>query len=120
MSPRPLAAAALPADDYVPQAIVARSTFDLAAPFGAEIVRDHDDLDLYDGVAFALDDDERGAVLPFTIRHYRGHPEGTATIYLPQAIRGSDEIASALQRIAEGLHIAPAEFVWRRGDNTGS
>jgi len=96
--------------DLVPQAIVRRPISFFARKFG-NFVEDHDDLDIYEGAAFNLDDD-----LCFAMKRYRGYPADTTTIYLPNEIRTVDEIAAVISRILKELEISQSFLEWQRAD----
>lgn len=97
--------------EFVPQAIVATGVDYFAAHFGAEIVKDFDDLDRFVGVGYLLDS------LPFTVMHYEGHPDGTATIYLPQEISDIEKITEIIRQITTAFKL-PHEYVrWQRKDD---
>lgn len=101
----------LATQEFVPQAIVATDVNYFAARFGAEIVKDSDDLDDFVGVAYLLDS------LPFTVMHYRGHPAGTATIYLPQGIGDSNRITDIIRQITSAFKLPDKCVTWQRKDN---
>jgi hypothetical protein len=97
--------------DFIPQAIVATDVDYFAARFGAQIVKDYDDLDHFVGVGYLLDS------LPFTVMHYQGHPDGTATIYLPQEISDVEKITEIIRQITMAFKV-PNEYVqWQRKDD---
>jgi len=98
--------------DLVPQAIIRQPISFFAWKFH-NFVEDHDDLGMYEGAAFKLDDD-----LCFAIKRYYGYPADTTTIYLPNDIRTVDEIAVALPRILKELGISQDFLLkWRRMDD---
>jgi hypothetical protein len=97
--------------EFVPQAIVATDVDYFAERFGATVVQDSDNLDGYIGVGYLLD------ALPFTVMHYRGHPDGTATIYLPQDISDVDKITAIIGQIASAFDLPNRKVQWQRKDN---
>ena len=98
--------------ELVPQAIVALPVERIAKQLGLVIEKGHDDFDEYFGAAAWLD-----GVQPFTVMHYRGHPEDTSTIYLPFNIRDTDKITALIGRIASELKLPPKTITWQRKDN---
>jgi hypothetical protein len=97
--------------EFVPQAIVATDVDYFAARFGAEIVKDSDDLDRFVGVGYLLDS------LPFTVMHYQGHPDGTATIYLPQEIGDTNRITEIIRQITAAFKLPDNLVTWQRKNN---
>jgi hypothetical protein len=97
--------------DFVPQAVVATDVSYFAGRFGAQMVNDSDDLDQFVGVGYLLDS------LPFTIMHYRGHPDGTATIYLPQEISDVEKISEIIRQITKAFKLPNDSVQWQRKDS---
>ena len=96
--------------DFVPQAVVATDVSYFADRFGAQMVNDSDDLDQFVGVGYLLDS------LPFTIMHYRGHPDGIATIYLPQEISDVEKISEIIRQITKAFKLPNDSVQWQRKD----
>jgi hypothetical protein len=94
--------------EFVPQAIVATGVDYFAARFGAEIVKDFDDLGRFVGVGYLLDS------LPFTVMHYEGHPDLTATIYLPQEIYEIAKITDIIGQITKAFKLPSESVQWQR------
>jgi hypothetical protein len=92
---RPIAfRAAAKEHEFVPQA-----TFGVPPAYfearGLEFVSDIDDLDYFEGTAFLLEGN------PVALMHYRGHSDGTTTMYLPEPyadVRLNSEIVGMLRR----------------------
>jgi hypothetical protein len=97
---------------FLPQAIIARSVDRLSHQLRVDFTVGRDEFDDYVGAVFALDGN-----LPFTIRHYRGHPKDTATLYLPQEIRDVQKITSIIKSIMDGLKLESDALVWQREDD---
>ena len=95
--------------DLIPQAVLWFSVSSLAKRY--RVVEGEDDLDYYEGASFILDDR-----WPFAIRHYRGHPEGTTTIYLDANVREVGRIQQLIARIVRELDLPPKVVSWQRGD----
>jgi hypothetical protein len=98
----------LEANELIPQAVVRRDVDKLAQDLHVTVAEGVDDFDSYRGLAFKIDD------MPFVVLHYQGHPEGTATIYLPYDIRSIPVITQRVSRITRSLGIRPRELVWQR------
>jgi hypothetical protein len=98
--------------ELVPQAILALEIFDLPRLVDSKIVKGDDDFDAYVGAGFWLDG------LEFAIMHYRGHPIGTSTIYLPYEIRDVEKITDIVSKIVSELKLLPGKYViWQRKDD---
>jgi len=96
---------------FVPQDVIREGVVELAKRFGLKVWEGEDDLDTYEGAAAVFDG------LPFTVMHYRGHPENTSTIYLPFEIKDVEVIAKIISSIAAQLKLSPEVIVWQRKDN---
>ena len=97
--------------DFVPQAIIAHSIFDLAKHMQVKPEKGHDDLDEFYGFAFVLNE-----VAPFALMHYRGHPKDTTTIYLPFEFDTLHRINKIVSEIVSELKIPPQEITWQRSE----
>jgi len=92
--------------DVVPQAIFWRPL-----NYFTMFIRDAEDgLDLYRGATFTL-----GNNLRFDLRAYRGHPEFTVTLYLPDGVDDENEISEAIDRVIKEMVIPASAVAWRRG-----
>jgi hypothetical protein len=100
---------------FVPQAILNLSPATLARHLSVDFLRGHDDLDDYEGAAFALN-----GHLPFTVMHYRGHPPGTVTLYLPYDIREVEKITKLVGVILSELGLSNDVLGWQRADDPDS
>jgi hypothetical protein len=98
----------LEGNELIPQAVVRRDVDKLARDLHVTVAEGVDDFDSYRGLAFKIDD------MPFVVLHYQGHPEGTATIYLPYDIRSIPVITQRVGRITRSLGIRHRELVWQR------
>jgi hypothetical protein len=101
----------LASQDFIPQAVVNRPVRAFGDFFHSAPVRDHDDFDEYEGLAFRI------RSIPVTIMHYEGHPVGTSTFYFPRSISGVDEISSLLREIFSHLNVPDTELLWQRRDD---
>lgn len=94
--------------DMVPQAIFARPI----CYFTVQPISGVDDLDSFEGAAFALDND-----IHFCLRHYKGHREHTVTFYLEYGKDRVEEIGGVIQRTLVALNLSQDAVLWRRGDD---
>jgi hypothetical protein len=97
--------------DFVPQATIAHSIFDIAKQMHVKPEKGHDDLDEFYGCAFVLNE-----FAPFALMHYRGHPKDTTTIYLPYEFDSIHYITKLVGEIILELKIAPKEIIWQRSE----
>jgi hypothetical protein len=74
--------------DLVPQAILREDLRRLARRTGLKLEEGSDDLDEFVGAYLQV------GALPVAIKHYRGHPKGTSTIYLPSEVSDVSEITT--------------------------
>jgi hypothetical protein len=97
--------------DVVPQAVI-------SLPVGkvvgrrADISSGNDDLDYFEGASFKLDNK-----IELAVRHYRGHPENTSTIYIDRRESNVEQITRLIRKILEELHVPLAALQWERQDN---
>jgi hypothetical protein len=92
------------AADMVPQAIFGRPI----QYFTLGYHEAHDDLDEFTYAAFSMDND-----CNFCLRHYRGHPKKTVTLYLEDKVVQLDWI---IRRVIRGFHMPTTAVQWKRGD----
>jgi hypothetical protein len=97
--------------DFVPQAVVNNPVQTFANSVQAHVVRDADDFDEYEGIAFSINR------IPIAIMHYKGHPPGTSTIYLPRSISELESIGSILHVLFSHFNLPTSAIVWQRKDN---
>lgn len=92
--------------DVVPQAIFWRPLryFTMCIRHGS------DQLDLFEAASFAI-----GNEIKFDLRVYRGHPELTVTLYLPDTVSDEKIIAETIDLVIRGMVIPLAAVAWRRG-----
>jgi hypothetical protein len=55
--------------------------------------------------------------LNFTLKHYQGHPAGTATVYLPHDITDIEYITNLVSVILADLGIESDALIWQRVDD---
>ncbi len=94
--------------DVAPQAIFWRPLIYFCNVY--EVARD--DLDEYDGASFVI-----GNHISFDLRHYRGHPDFTVTLYLPISVRDTVDIESRLNEIIAAIALPTTAIAWRRGQD---
>jgi len=109
---RPIPLKDLDKIELVPQAIIKKPVSYFQDTLGIKFVELHDDLDVYDGAALSLN-----GKLPIALKHYRGHPPDTTTIYLSRELRNNGEISRIVQRIIKELKLAPDAVSWQRSDS---
>src|ERR1041385_5247685 len=95
----------------VPQAVLKRPIREVANQFDTTVVRGHDDLDSFEGVAILINDK-----IPVALKHYRGYPDKTVTVYLPATVHRLKRIEKLLARILLELRLSHDEIVWQRSD----
>lgn len=83
--------------DFVPQAILKKPVGYFASEMHVPLERGFDDLDWYEGVAFDMNG------LFFAVRHYNGHPDDTAAIYLPSSFDNVEQITKIVSHILADL-----------------
>jgi len=109
---RSIAIDELPKAEYVPQAIIRKPVSYLSHKARFPVEHGFDDFDEFVGGAFVLEND-----IPFTIKHYKGHPENTATVYLPMSIQDLDDITQLIHVILQEFHIEEKYLFWQRKDD---
>ncbi len=109
---KPISFSELKKHDLVPQAILGKPISYFSPMFKRYVVKEEDDLDSYEGIAFVLNGN-----LNFALKHYRGYPKGTTTIYLPSEIRDISKITKIIERIVEELNLSSDTIQWQRRDN---
>jgi len=97
--------------DVIPQAVVGLSLHQVVGK-RSEIATGGDDLDVFEGASFRLDDK-----LEFAIRHYQGHPDGTSTIYIDCRENDVETITRLIRKILDDLDIPESALRWERRDD---
>ena len=98
--------------DLVPQAIISKPISYFHDTLGIELTSDHDDLDDYEGALLSFNEE-----WAFALKHYKGHPAGTTTVYLPREFESVETISRMIQRIVEELKLPSETLSWQRSDN---
>jgi hypothetical protein len=92
--------------DVIPQAIFWRPL----VYFSNSVRENEDNLDIYRGTSFSIDNR-----LSFDLRHYRGHPVHTVTLYLAFSLQGEEEIVAAVDTVVQIMAIPEPAVAWKRG-----
>ncbi|MES0184916.1 hypothetical protein NKK48_09435 [Mesorhizobium sp. C386A] len=79
--------------------------------FATELRTEQDDLDEFEVASFCI-----GNYLSFDIRHYKGHPDFTCSLYFPVELASSEEIVEGIQLVIAGLELPQTAIAWIRGD----
>ena len=96
----------------VPQAIIRKPISYFHDSFGIEVTSDHDDLDEFEGAFLTFNGD-----WPFALRHYRGHPTDTTTVYLLGRYEDVRTISAMVMQILKELELPTEALQWQRSDN---
>jgi len=95
--------------DVVPQAIVALPVGKIV---GRQVSSGSDDFDHFEGASFKLDNK-----IEIAVRHYRGHPENTSTIYIDRRESNVENITWLIRKILKEFHIPLEALQWERRDD---
>lgn len=98
--------------ELVPHAVFRKPPSYFQDKFGIKFIQAHDELDEYEGAALSLD----GACL-LALRHYRGYPADSTTIYLPRDITNIGHISKIIGRLLKELKLSHDAIEWQRSDN---
>jgi hypothetical protein len=91
--------------DVIPQAIFWRPL----VYFTTAIREDEDGLDFYRGASFSVDNR-----LSFDLRHYRGHPAHTVTLYFAFTLKKEEEIIAAVDTVVQIMAVPELAVAWKR------
>jgi hypothetical protein len=98
-------------EDLRPQAVFNISIDELGSRAATFVVKSSTDFDEFRGIGLKL------ANVPFAFINYRGHPEDTATLYMPGQIRNVGIITAFIRHVCKALKL-PAEVIsWERRDD---
>jgi len=86
--------------DVIPQAIFWRPLLYFTSSFR----EDEDGLDKFYGVSFTIDND-----LSFDLRHYRGHPEYTVSVYFAFSMQQEEDVVAAVEMVVSAVALPPKE-----------
>ncbi len=97
--------------DVVPQAIIA---LPVEAIIGdrADVRNGSDDLDDFEGASFKLDHE-----IEIALRHYRGHPKDTTTVYIDRSQDDIEKITMLIRKILREFHVPLIALQWERRNN---
>ncbi len=97
--------------DVLPQAVIGLPV-DRVLKGLAKVSKGVDDFDYFEGAFFKLDD-----ALEIAVRHYRGHPKDTATVYIDSRENDVEAITLLIRKILSDLDVPLAALQWERRDN---
>jgi hypothetical protein len=109
---RPVALDEIENVELIPQVVIRKPVSFFEQHLGVRFVEGRDDLDVYRGVAMSLN-----AALPFVLKHYKGHPPETTTIYLPIHIHDVEKISGIIRTILDELKVPLDCIEWQRSDD---
>jgi hypothetical protein len=98
--------------ELVPQAIISKPIASFDRRPKIVLVDGEDDFDVFRGAALSLNGD-----LLFALKHYRGYPDDTTTIYLPRGVTDVKEITRIVKRIVQELELPTSVIRWQRADD---
>jgi hypothetical protein len=97
----------------IPHAILKRPVSFFVQKMNAWSIVGQDDLDSYEATAAILN----GKIV-FAIKHYRGEPENTSTIFLPKSLAGDvPSITAIIVEIVHEFDLSARDITWQRKDN---
>jgi hypothetical protein len=73
----------------------------------------HDDFDFFEGAFFKLDHE-----IEIALRHYRGHPKDTTTIYIDRSKGDIETITRLIRIILEEFHVPEKALRWERRNDS--
>lgn len=97
--------------DVVPQAVIGLPVEKILGK-KADISRGHDDFDFFEGAFFKLDNK-----IEIAVRHYRGHPKDTTTIYIDRREGDVERITQLVTQIMLEFRVPSAALKWQRRDD---
>jgi len=97
--------------EVVPQAVISLPVEKIVGR-RADITRGVDDLDSFEGASFKLNRE-----IEIAIRHYKGHPKNTATIYIDHREANIERITQLVLQIMQEFHLPKAALQWQRRDD---
>jgi hypothetical protein len=96
--------------DLIPQAVLKYPPAYFEKRLGFTFKDIVDGLGDFRGVLLSLDE------LTFALKRYRGHKEGTTTLYLSRDFTDVESITQAIGIIVKGLGLNVNDIVWQRKD----
>jgi hypothetical protein len=97
--------------DVIPQAIVKRAVREIVGK-RAVVIEDSDDLDVFEGASFKLEDG-----LQIAVRQYAGFPKDTSTIYIDKHVRDVAVIGILIRKILNEFDLTDDALSWERADD---
>jgi hypothetical protein len=96
--------------DVVPQAIIGLPVQEVVGK-GA-MITGYDDFDFFEGAFFKLNHE-----IEIAVRHYRGHPKDTTTIYIDRRKADVETITRLIRMILKEFHVSEKALQWERRNN---
>lgn len=93
--------------DVVPQAIIGLPVQKIVGE--DQISTGEDDLDSFEGALFKLDRE-----IEIAVRHYRGHPKDTTTIYIDRREADVETITRLIRKILHEFRVPITALQWER------
>lgn len=78
--------------------------------FAVDVHLDDDNLDQYKYISYAIDNN------PFELRVYKGQPQSTTTLYLPEDIEDEEKILALVGRVMAATTVPQTSLAWKRGE----
>jgi len=97
--------------DVIPQAVISLPVEEIVGK-KADISSGQDDFDFFEGASFKLDNK-----IEIAVRHYRGHPKDTTTIYIDRSEGDIERITQLVSQIMTAFHVPSHALQWQRRDN---
>jgi len=97
--------------DVIPQAVINLPVKEIVGK-KADISSGHDDFDFFEGASFKLDNK-----IEIAVRHYRGHPKDTTTIYIDRREGDIERITQLVSQIMLAFRVPSHALRWQRRDN---
>jgi hypothetical protein len=97
--------------DVIPQAVIGLPIAEVIGHH-ADISSGNDDFDYFEGASFKLDN-----TIEIAVRHYRGHPANTATLYIDRSARDVEQITMLIRRVLFEFDIPDTALTWERRIN---
>jgi hypothetical protein len=97
--------------DLTPQAVFNVSVDEIASRAATFVVKGANNFDSFRGVGLKFGN------VPFAFMHYRGHPEDTATLYLPGEFKNVRTITTFTTVVSAALKLDRNAVVWERKDD---
>jgi hypothetical protein len=97
--------------ELIPHAIINESFENLSRRFHFTVEEDTDDLDHYVGTGLIVDNN------PVALKHYRGYPENTITVYFSALEMNIERITKLIRIVLKNLDLPEKSLHWERRSN---